>query len=63
MLSTKANIDTNAIRFARIAPIGFSISIAPLDIASNTLLNFLFNWNQLIQESYLKLLKLLLTSF
>lgn len=40
-VSNSENMDTKAIKLARIAPTAFSISIAPFDIASNTLLNFL----------------------
>jgi hypothetical protein len=39
--SKKANIETNAIKFAIIAPIGLIISMAPFEIASKTLLTFL----------------------
>ena len=40
--SKSENIDTKAIKLAKIAPTAFIISIAPFDIASNTLLNFLY---------------------
>lgn len=39
--SRNEKIDTNAIKLAKIAPMGLIISIAPVDIASKTLFNFL----------------------
>jgi hypothetical protein len=41
--SRNANIETNAIKLAIMHPTGFNMSMAPTEIASKTLLNFLSN--------------------
>ena len=41
MASKKANIETKAIKLAIMQPMGVIMSMAPVDMASNTLLTFL----------------------